>query len=81
MRKSGDTDNDRLIIIAQTSQPVEAHLMKTRLESEDIECFLQDENMVAANWLYSNAIGGVKLLVREEDAERAAKILSSIEHD
>jgi hypothetical protein len=57
-------------------QPLEAHLMKTKLESEDLECFLQDENM----GLFTNAIGGVKLLVREEDAEQAAQILFAEDH-
>jgi hypothetical protein len=32
--------------------------------------------MVVANWLYSNAVGGVKLQVREEDAENALGILA-----
>lgn len=32
--------------------------------------------MIATNWLYSNAIGGVKLQVEEPDAERALEILA-----
>ena len=27
------------------------------------------------DWLYSNLIGGIKLLVRDEDAETAKKLL------
>lgn len=37
--------------------------------------FLNDEFTVAANWLLSNAIGGVKLKVKESDARKAAEIL------
>ena len=66
---------EEMIIIATFSRPMEAHLTKSRLESEGIECFLDDELTVAANWLFSNAIGGVKLKVKESDAKKASEIL------
>lgn len=46
-----------------------------RLETEGIDCSIQDELTVQANPFYSNAIGGVKLKVRESDLERAIEIL------
>lgn len=49
----------------------DALLAKSILDSADIECFLIDENMVRMDWLWSNAIGGVKLWVRPEDADAA----------
>ena len=52
-----------------------AHISKTKLESEDIECFLFDENTSSMIWFYANAIGGIKLKVRAEDFERAQKII------
>lgn len=67
---------EKLVTIGRFSQPLEAWLAKTKLESEGIECFLMDEHIVTMNWLYSNAVGGVKLKVREEDAEKAKRILS-----
>jgi len=54
---------------------IEAHLLKTKLESEAIYCFLQDENLVATDPLYSYAVGGIKLKVKKEDFEKAFKIL------
>jgi len=42
--------------------PHEAHLAKGRLESEGIEVQITDELTVQAYNLYSNAIGGVKLM-------------------
>ncbi len=66
---------DRLITVATFSRAMGAHLSKARLESEGIECFVADEFTVTMNWLYSNAIGGVKLNVKESDAQRAAEIL------
>lgn len=61
--------------VATFSQPVEAHLARTKLESEGIVCVVSDEYLVRVNWLLSNAVGGVKLLVAPWDEERARAIL------
>jgi predicted RNA-binding Zn-ribbon protein involved in translation (DUF1610 family) len=52
-----------------------AELAKSKLESDDIPCFLVDKNLIGINWLYSFALGGIRLQVRNEDAEKALKIL------
>ena len=71
----GDGDDTRWAVVATFSHPMEAHLARIRLESEDVDCFLEDEYMIATDWLYSNAIGGVKLLVPEPDLPRARALL------
>lgn len=48
-------------------------IAKSYLESFDIECFGQDENMTATYW--TGVVGGVKLQVRTEQAEEAVKLL------
>lgn len=63
------------VTVASFSRPVEAHLAKTKLESEGIPCFVTDEHLVQVNWLYSNAIGGVKLKVPSPYLQRARDIL------
>lgn len=55
--------------------PLEAHLAKTFLESEGIYSETRDELTVQIYNFYSNAIGGVKLLVKEEDYTRGIEIL------
>jgi len=45
------------------------------LDSAEIDCFLADANTVRMDWFYSNAIGGVQLLVREDDADAAGQLL------
>jgi hypothetical protein len=55
----------------------EAWLAKSVLDSAGIECFLFDENVVRIDWFLSNAIGGIKLRVREEDVAAAAALLDS----
>lgn len=64
-----------MITIAQFSKPEEAHLLRMRLEAGGVPAFVLDENIVQMDWLYSNAIGGVRLQIAEEDAERAQEIL------
>ena len=55
--------------------PTEAHVVKGYLESNGIDVFLKDEMTVQVNNFYSNAIGGVKLQVREPDYEQGIQLL------
>jgi hypothetical protein len=48
---------------------------RARLESAEIECFAQDENMLRIGGWHSHILGGIKLQVREADAEDALAIL------
>lgn len=66
----------KLITIANFRDLPLAELAKLKLDSEDIPCFLQDKNLVGVNWMYSNAIGGVKLQVPKEYIDSAKQILN-----
>ena len=63
------------ITVASFSRPMEAHLARTQLEADGITCVVSDEYLVRVDWLLSNAIGGVKLMVPVWEAERAKEIL------
>lgn len=56
----------------------EAQIIKSRLEAEGIEVFLNDQFTVDTDPLVSNAIGGVKLKVWQEDEDKALEILKTI---
>lgn len=58
---------------------MDAHLLMSRLDSEGIECWLQDENTVTTMPIWTNAVGGIKLLVKKGDAIRAHQIFEEIE--
>lgn len=60
--------------VATFTTPEDAHLFRTFLESNGIEGFLLDEHFVQLFWHYSNAIGGVRLVVDDEDLEGAEVI-------
>ena len=67
------------VIVKRFDNSIDAHLFRISLESEGIECFLFDEEIVTLNPLYSNAVGGIKAKVRDEDVERTRIFLKSIE--
>lgn len=65
-----------LVTIATYSFPYEAHIAKSRLDSEGIPAFIADEHTINMQWLYSNAMGGVRLQVPGSYAQEAARILA-----
>ncbi len=64
--------------IISFTYPHEAHLAKGYLESNGIETFIENEFTVQANNFYSNAIGGVKLLVKDSDYDEGLKLLKDV---
>lgn len=66
---------ERFVTVATYVLPWEAQLAKARLASEGVAAVIADEN--AAGIYGANAIGGIKLRVREEDAGRATALLST----
>lgn len=69
------------IILTVFDNYISAHIALGRLKDEFINCYLQDEYTVTIDPLLSNAIGGIKLMVAESQAERALKILDSKQVD
>ena len=63
--------------IATFSKPEEAHLFRTRLEAAGIPAFVQDEHFVQMDWLYSNAIGGVRVQIADDDLSAAREFLAA----
>jgi len=68
-------ESDRPVILRRYRDMPPAFVDRNVLESVGIECFLQDENIIRIDWFLSNALGGIKLIVREKGAEEADKIL------
>lgn len=68
---------DDWVVVEICTWPHEAHVLRTVLHEHDIEAVVADEHM--ASGLGSIALGGVRVLVRLVDCERAALIIA--EHD
>lgn len=50
-------------------------MMKSKLESENVMCFLFDENIVGLNPLFNITVGGIKLKINKRDIDKATKII------
>jgi len=62
-------------VIASYTKLEDAHLAVSKLAGSGVEAWLRDEATANIYWLYSNAIGGVKVEVMDKDLERALEIL------
>ena len=65
------------IAIRSYDNYIPAHIAMGRLKEEFINCYLLNENSVTIDPFLSNAIGGIKLMVAETQAERALEILDN----
>jgi len=70
--------NSNYKILAVFEYSTEAHVTKSRLDADGFKTMLMDEKTIDSDPLISNAIGGVKLLVHQNDFEKAAKIYTEI---
>ena len=70
-----ETQAPRWTTVDRYFHPTEAHIAAGRLESEGIPVFLLGINHASANWLLSNALGGIQLQVPEDFIGDARDIL------
>ena len=61
--------------IARYSFPYEAHIARVKLEWSGIPAYVADEHTINAYWLYSHALGGVRLQVPGPCAQDALAVL------
>lgn len=69
------------VVVAAYPEALAAHLARVRLEAEGIESWIDDENFSSIYPLYTGTIGGVKLKVREEDANLASQVIQGLDAD
>ena len=64
-----------LVLLRRFRDLPEALLAKGKLDSAGVPCFTVDDNTVRMDWLWSNLLGGVKILVDAEDFTEASALL------
>ncbi len=64
-----------LVIIQTFDNYFRANIQLTRLRAAGIECYLKDEYVVTIDPFLSNAIGGIKLMVRKSEEHKVRKLL------
>jgi len=65
----------RFVHLSSYDNYIEAHIALGRLSEAYINCHLLDEHSVTLNPFLSNAVSGIKLMVVETQAGRAAEVL------
>ena len=68
---------DEWVEVRSCSWVHEAEVFKSVLDSAGIESLIPDAYTLGVQPLYGPALGGVRLLVRAEDAERALELLEA----
>ena len=71
-----DSTGDRPVLLRTYRDMPQAFVEKSVLDDAGIPCFLQDDNVIRMDWLWSNGMGGIKLMVRQKDAIEADRILT-----
>ncbi|HMO62344.1 MAG TPA: DUF2007 domain-containing protein [Ferruginibacter sp.] len=56
-----------------------ANITLTKLQDAGIECYLQDEFTVTIDPILTNALGGIKLVVKKEDETAALELLTAFD--
>jgi hypothetical protein len=67
-----------LVTILSFETSIEANLVKAKLQSENIECYLLNENFANLMPLFNVATGGVELQVDSTNAEAAHELLKEM---
>ena len=73
-----DKQSPRWTTVDRFDHPTDAHISAGKLESEGIPVFLHGIHHASANWLISNALGGIRLQVPAQYVDEAREILESI---
>jgi len=74
--------NHNPVVAGIYSNAIDAAMAKNLLEAEGIKALIADDQAIGMAWQMSIAMGGVKVLVSEDDLSRAEIILASINsHD
>lgn len=69
------------VVVRTFQQYFQAHITMTKLQDAGIVCFLKDEFTVTVDPILTNAIGGIKLLVRKEDEDAVVGLLHHFDEE
>ena len=70
-------EEEKFTFLRRFQYSSEAVIYQGKIESEGIEVFLRDQNLIDST-MYSNLFGGIKMYVKKEDFQRANEILNDV---
>ena len=68
-----------LVTIGRYLNPIEAHIVRGRIEAEGVQAYIQHEHHIWAKWTISLALGYVKVQVRSEDVGASLAIIEKLQ--
>ena len=76
--KEPEAQSLSVVAIGNYPDPAAADLVAEYLRSNGIEVLVSNEHTLGLNWLYTAALGGIGLAVREDQAEEAINLVASM---
>ena len=70
-----------IVVVKSFDNYFTANIYLAKLQGSGIECYLKDEYTVTIDPLLTNAIGGIKLVVKREDAEKALQLIQQSDEE
>lgn len=70
----------KLVPVYLAQGEIDAQMIRSVLDANGVECMLSGESVRLTHGLTVDGLAEVKVLVREEDAERARDVISACEH-
>ena len=64
--------------VAVYTNYIDANIILGRMQEDGIDCWLKDENIVTIDPILTNAVGGIKLMVAENERMKALQWLWEI---
>ena len=69
------------IFVQSFANYIDANIVLGKLQIEGINCWLKDEHLVSTIPLLTNATGGIKLMVADDQLEEAKSLLAEFENE
>jgi hypothetical protein len=70
-------EEEKFTLLRRFQFSSEAVIYQGKLESEGIEVYMRDQNLIDST-MYSNLFGGIKMFVKTEDFDKANEILNDV---
>ena len=71
-------NNLDLITVKSFINPMDAHMLKTKIQNAGFECQLIDEKTIDADPLVAQAVGGIKVRVQKKDHRAVLDLMDTI---
>ncbi|WP_343535134.1 DUF2007 domain-containing protein [Pedobacter sp.] len=69
-------EENKIVVYTTFESPMEANIVKTRLQDAGFECFLTGENAALVYPVFDTSISGIQLHVFEKDVEAISRLLA-----